>query len=220
MKEKLNQWMYYAIIFVVSFIALVFLPMFGSPIGLGWAIPTTIVGWVVWIASKAIIATLNVLIFHCFMLQAKVNVAANEKYKEANEILMGLKQKDYIPRSPHKWNKQQYSKKGIMIFATTALSTVALTQAILTFDWISMLTYLFTIIMGLIFGILQMKAAEYYWTAEYWEYAQMKKKEQEQEQEINEINSEENVNDNLQQQGISELGGTSPQEQAGYSVSL
>lgn len=36
-----------------------------------------------------------------------------------------------------------------------------------------MLTYLFTIIMGLIFGILQMKRAEEYWTDEFWKYAKM-----------------------------------------------
>ena len=42
-----------------------------------------------------------------------------------------------------------------------------------------MLTYLFTIIMGLIFGILQMRTAEEYWTNEYLEYAMMYKQQQE-----------------------------------------
>ena len=54
-------------------------------------------------------------------------------------------------------------------------TTVALTQAILSFDWMSMLTYLFTIVMGLIFGVLQMKTAEEYWTNEFWQYAQQVK---------------------------------------------
>ena len=51
------------------------------------------------------------------------------------------------------------------------MTVVALTQAVLSFDYISMLTYLFAIIMGLIIGILQMKTAEEYWTREYLEYA-------------------------------------------------
>ena len=51
------------------------------------------------------------------------------------------------------------------------MSVVALGQAILSYDWISMLSMLFTIAMGLIFGIMQMKKAEAYWTGEYYAYA-------------------------------------------------
>lgn len=171
--DKIRQFMYYVIIGVISLIALCFLPMIGSNIGLGWNIPNTTVGWVVWIAVKCIVAVLNVLIFHCFMCQAKLNIKDNERYLEAQEILRKQDVKDYIPRAPEDWNKQQYSTKGITIFITTALSTIALTQALLQFDYITMLTYLFTIVMGLIFGVMQMKTAEEYWTDEFWQYAKM-----------------------------------------------
>lgn len=174
--DKLRQWMYYFIIGIVSMIALCFLPMIGSNVGLGWNLPNTFVGWIVWVTVKLIVAVLNVLIFHCFMLQAKINIKDNEKYKEAKDVLSTNKVKEFIPRSPNAWNKQQYGQKGLTIFITTALSTVALTQAMLTFDWMSMLTYLFTIIMGLIFGVMQMKTAEDYWTDEFWEYAQKVKR--------------------------------------------
>ena len=174
--DKVKQWMYYFIIGIVSMIALCFLPMIGSDIGLGWNLPNTVVGWIVWVVVKLIVAVLNVLIFHCFMLQAKINIKDNPRYKEAQEILRLNNVKQYIPRSPAAWNKQQYGQKGVTIFITTALSTVALTQAMLTFDWMSMLTYLFTIIMGLIFGIMQMKTAEDYWTDEFWQYAQKVKR--------------------------------------------
>ena len=93
------------------------------------------------------------------MLQAKINIKNNERYEEAQEILRSNNSKHHMPRSPAVWNRQQYGHKGVTIFISTALSTVALTQAILTFDWMSMLTYLFTIIMGLISGIMQMKTA-------------------------------------------------------------
>lgn len=169
--DKLKQWMYYFIIGIVSLIALCFLPMIGSDIGLGWNLPNTVVGWIVWIVVKVIVAVLNVLIFHCFMLQAKINIKENKQYKEARDILRLNNVKQYTPRSPNAWNKQQYGTKGVTIFITTALSTVALTQAMLTFDWMSMLTYLFTIIMGLLFGVMQMKTAEDYWTDEFWQYA-------------------------------------------------
>lgn len=169
--EKVKQYMYYFVIGVVSLVALLFLPMIGSSVGLGWNIPNTVVGWIVWVAVKVIVATLNVLIFHSFMRQAILNVKNDERYKAARDILITQKVKNVLPRSPEKWNKHEYGRKGTMIFITTALATVALTQAILSFDWVSMLTYLFTIIMGLIFGVLQMKKAEEYWTDEYYRYA-------------------------------------------------
>jgi hypothetical protein len=128
------------------------------------------------LSESGAVAVLNVLIIHCFMLQAKLNIKENEKYKEAKELLSTNKVKEFVPRSPNAWNRQQYGQKGVTIFITTSLSTVALTQAMLTFDWMSMLTYLFTIIMGLIFGIMQMKTAEDYWTDEFWQYAQKVKR--------------------------------------------
>lgn len=198
--DKVRQYTNYVIIAIVSFIALVFLPMLGTTIGLGWNIPDTTVGWVVWVVVKAIVATLNVLIFHCFMEQAKVNVKSNDNYTRARAILATQKVKEVLPRSPHKWVGQQYGKKGTAIFLTTALSTIALTQAILSFDYVSMLTYLFTIIMGLIFGVLQMKTAEDYWTDEYLQYALMKQAEKERN------------NDNSRRDSISQLGGAGQEE--------
>ena len=171
MLSKVTQYIYYFIIGIVSFIALVFLPMIGSEVGLGWNIPDTTIGWIVWVVVKIIVAAINILIFYSFMQQAKVNVRENENYKEALRILGKLEMKEYIPRNPRKWNAQQYLTKGFTIFLTSVLATVALTQAVLTFDWMSMLTYLFTIIMGLIFGVLQMKSAEDYWTDEFYRYA-------------------------------------------------
>lgn len=136
--------------------------MVGSEVGMGWNLPTTPVGWVVYVATKLIVATINVLLFHCFMQQAKLNSSNNEKYKAANEMLYEIAPQIYDPRSPLKFNKQEYGRKGVIIFVTTLLSAFALTQAILSFDYMSMLTYLFTIIMGVVFGIIQMKKAEVY----------------------------------------------------------
>lgn len=72
-----------------------------------------------------------------------------------------------------------------MIFLSTALATVALTQAALSFNWVDMLSYLFTIIMGIVFGILQMKTTEEYWRDEYLRYAKLKQDEIEQEERRN-----------------------------------
>lgn len=190
--DKVRQYIYYFIIGILSLITLTFLPMIGSAIGLGWNVPTTAVGWIVWAAVKLIMAVINVLIFHSFMCQAKLNVKDNEKYRQAMEILSKAKE-EHAPRSPRKWNAEQYGKKGVTIFITTALATVALTQAMLTFDWVSMLTYLFTIIMGLIFGVLQMKTAENYWTDEFYRYAIIVKETQEEEKNLEELKKEEEL---------------------------
>lgn len=186
-REFVQLYTYYFVIGIVSLIALFFLPFLGSTVGLGLALPDTVAGWVVWTVTKVIVAVINLLIFHSFMQQAKVNVKNDPKYIEAKTILGKMKRKNYTPRTPEKWVRAQYGKKGTMIFITTALATVALTQAILTFDWVSMLTYLFTIIMGLIFGVLQMKSAEVYWTEEFWDYAKMIEREN---------NERDNNNDN------------------------
>lgn len=72
---------------------------------------------------------------------------------------------------PNEWTRKQYRGKGISLAITTLLGAVALTNAILAFNLVTMVTYLFTIIMGIIFGFIQMGTAENYWTGEYWEYA-------------------------------------------------
>ena len=187
-REKAKQNMYYILIGIISFISVAFLPMVGSTVGLGWKLPDTPTGWVVWAISRLIIATINVLIFYSFMEQAKLNVAKDPHYIEATEILLKAKKADHTPRSPRKWQALQYGKRGTKIFISSALSVVALGQAILSFDWVSMLAFIFTIAMGVVFGILQMKKAEAYWTDEFYRYALMIKEEAKKPEEI--------VNDN------------------------
>ena len=187
-RDKAKQNMYYILIGIISFISVAFLPMVGSTVGLGWKLPDTPTGWVVWAISRLIIATINVLIFYSFMEQAKLNVAKDPHYIEATEILLKAKKADHTPRSPQKWQALQYGKRGTKIFISSALSVVALGQAILSFDWVSMLAFIFTIAMGIVFGILQMKKAEAYWTDEFYRYALMIKEEAKKPEEI--------VNDN------------------------
>ena len=177
-REKAKQNMYYILIGIISFISVAFLPMVGSTVGLGWKLPDTPTGWVVWAISRLIVATINVLIFYSFMEQAKLNVAKDPHYIEATEILLKAKKSDHTPRSPQKWQALQYGKRGTKIFISSALSVVALGQAILSFDWVSMLAYVFTIAMGVVFGVLQMKKAEAYWTDEFYRYALMIKEEE------------------------------------------
>ena len=177
MYEKWKQYQNYAIIAVASLFALFFIPMLGTEIGLAWVLPTTTAGWVVYIITKLLVAGLNVLIFHCFVQQAKVNSLNHPNYLLAQEIL-GQIQPDEAekPLSPKEYFSGVYGKKVVFVFITSAVSAVGLTQAILTFDLVSMLTYLFTIIVGVIAGLLEMAKDEIYWQENYLRYAKEKQR--------------------------------------------
>lgn len=201
-REQFKIYVNYFIIAIVSIFSCAFLPMIGSTVGLAWNLPSNTVEWIVWITTKIIIGVINMILFYCFMEQAKVNVRDNPKYLEANRILDRMKSREKKPRGPHKWQAGQYGLKGSFIFLTSALSTFALTQAILSYDIMSLIVYLFTITMGILFGIMQMKKAELYWTDEYYMYALQKQDEKE---------CTEN-NDNYTRQNLQESTGTSPGE--------
>lgn len=168
-RQKLSNVLYMIIIGVVSIIILLFLPMVGSTIGLEWNVPDTTVGWVVFVVTKLIMAVLNIIIYYCFMQQAKINVKDNEAYKEAIKHIRTNKRikKKHKPLSPRTWTAKQYATKGTGIFISSALATVSLAQAILLYDISTFLAYLFTLTMGIVYGIIQMKKAEEYWTVEF-----------------------------------------------------
>lgn len=169
-----NQYMYYGLIGLISLITLFMVPMLGSEAGLQWDIPNTTVGWIVWIISNLVSATLNVLLFHGFIKQAKVNVQDDPNYLEARRLLNENKIEEVeLPLDPKHWHSKQYRKKGVTLFVFTLLGTVGLSQAILQFDGIKFLTQCITLLIGLIFGVLQMKTTEDYWTIEYLAYARL-----------------------------------------------
>ena len=170
-REKCANNAYYIVIAILSLLALTFLPLLGSTVGLTLNIPTTVAGWIVYVVTKLIVCVLNMMIFHSFVKQAKINVRNDKNFKEAEEILEKQKPKGYVPRSPHKFLGIIYGKKGTTVFGSSLLSVIALGQALLTFDFASFISYLLTIIMGCVFGFLTMKQNEVYWTSEYLDYA-------------------------------------------------
>lgn len=170
--KKIESYKYYVVIAILSIIVIFFVPFLSSELGMALVLPNTAIGWTIYILTKALIVAINMTIFYSFMEQAKINVKDHPKYIEANNILdKYFKDIKPTPIGPEEWTKKQYRGKGISLAVTTLLSAIALTNAVLAFDVIVMLTYLFTILMGVIFGFIQMGTAENYWTGEYWEYA-------------------------------------------------
>ena len=171
-REIIKQYGNYAVIALISVIVMFIMPMFGSEVGLGLNLPDSTAGWIVWGITKGGVAIVNMLIFHCFTMQGKVNSLKDPQYIEATKILQQYRDKDAEkPKSPRKFLAEQYGFKGSMVLITTVLSSVGLTQAILTFDLIQMISYAITVILGLVAGFLQMNKVEIYWTDTYYKYA-------------------------------------------------
>lgn len=171
--DKIRQYIYYTLIGVLSFLALAFLPLVGSSqVGLGWGFPDTTAGWIVWAASRVTVSVLNVLIFHCFVRQGDLNTQDNENRKEAEKILNKINQKkSKTPISPTKFFAKEYGKKAPSIFIMSIVSLIAFGPILLVFDVAVFLVYLFTVIMSIIFGILEMKKVERYFIRGLLEYA-------------------------------------------------
>ena len=194
-----KQYLYYVIIGIFTFIVLVFMPMLGSSLDGSLILPEGKGAWIMFVITRVFIAITNIIIFYSFMQQAKLNVRNNEYYKAANEILLKTKNsKEKKPMSPKKWEASQYLKKGTTIALGTVFALFSLSQAILTYKYTDLISYVLLIFSATVFGIFQMKKAEIYWTTEYYRYAKMVEEENKPVEEIQKINDTEVINDNLQ----------------------
>lgn len=175
LKEKLSLNFYYCLIFILSLLVMTVAPMFspniGNDVSIRMLFPQTPIAWAIYIVTKLFVACVNLLLFHCFVKQARINIKDNERYKEACAIYDMYHPKEYNPRSPHTYFKQLYMKKGTLVFLCSILSSVVLTNAILAFDFTAFTTYCITIAMGLILGTLKMKEVEQYWIGEFYDSA-------------------------------------------------
>lgn len=198
MQKNYTNYINYILIGVVSFIALVFLPFLGTQVGLGFNLPDSPAGWILYIVKQLLGAIINVLIFHNFILQARVNIKDTENYKAAEEILRNFKEKDYKPRSLKEFNSREYGVKGVSIFLFSIMSVFALSQALLTYDYMLLISYVLTVSCGIVFGILEMKKYENFYTGEYLDYAkEVKRQTEEAAKELLETVSEPEVSDML-----------------------
>lgn len=171
-KKLIKDNLWYGLIAILSVVVLVFFPMIGSGLPLRLTLPDTVIGWVVYIFSKVAIAAINICIFHSFMEQGKLNVSAFWKKLMADEILHKVKQqKQLIPLSPEEWLRKEYKNKGISITVSSILSCIVLSQVVLTFDFIVFISFLLTLVIGLVFGIMALFKSEHFWSMDYFDYA-------------------------------------------------
>lgn len=169
-KQTQNYWT----IGALSIILMFFVPFCGSVAGLGLSLPNTAAGWIVYITVKTLACVLNIMIFNRFVCQAKINVKDNPKYIEACEIL-ALYEAEVKPRSPKEYFTKLYTLKGTGLLITTLLSTICITQAMLTFDYITFISHIVAVVVAIIFGLNTMGDTEEFWIGEFWQYAKMVK---------------------------------------------
>ena len=168
--KRFEQYAYYLLIGIISFVSLAFLPMLTSSFDVGYELPKTAAAWGLWAGSRAAVSILNILIFHCFVKQGNVNTKNEPNRIEAEKILsIVTEEEEYKPKSPQKFLFGEYLKKVPSILFSTTL--VAFGDAILKFDPITFLSYLFTVIMAIVFGILEMFKVEEYYKVEMLKYA-------------------------------------------------
>ena len=172
--EKLRPYAYYIVIAILTLISTCFLPMIGSSADVSFEFPTTWDGWLVFFGGRIIISFINTTIFYCFISQAEVNVQKDPNYIEANERLNKVKvKKKKTPQNPKIFLRNQWIKKGIMLFFSTIGATFVFSNVILAFDLTMLLVYSFTVLVAVITGWLTMEKIQYYWTHEYLDYAKM-----------------------------------------------
>lgn len=171
--KLLNENRNYIIIALLSCAAVFFLPMLGSSVGMALLIPDTFAGWAVYLITKLCIVIINLLIFDQFMKRAKINASSNSLFQEAERIMRDLigEEKDEEPAPAQFYIKKMYRSKMLSTAIFTILGVFGFTNAVLTFDWVSMLSYLFTIMMGLIYGWAAMADAEQIWIEKHYTYA-------------------------------------------------
>ena len=167
-KKRFKDLSGYFLVAVVSLISVIVVPLLGTDFGTTIIIPNTWGGLAIWLCTRFTVVVVNLLIFDAFIKQAKINVKDDERYKSAILKLNTIKEEaGIVPRSPEKFNKQQWRKKGTTLGISSILSSFLLTECIVNFDLTNFLTYLFTIGGAVAFGYLTMMNNEDYWTTEF-----------------------------------------------------
>lgn len=167
-KKRFKDLSGYFLVGIVSLLSVVVVPLLGTDFGTTIVIPNTWGGLAIWLCTRFTVVVVNLLIFDAFIKQAKINVKDDERYKSAVLKLNTIKEEaGIIPRSPEKFNKQQWRKKGTTLGISSILSSFLLTECIVNFDLTNFLTYLFTIGGAVAFGYLTMMNNEDYWTTEF-----------------------------------------------------
>ena len=175
----LKQYFNYGIVVITSMLVLIVAPALESAITGSLNYPDTLQGWIFWAVGRVAVTILNLVIFIALDNQSEINARNNENYKKAKELLASDKKQQKIARSPKQIKQHDLLAKIPFIIFGSAATLVALSQIILHYSLATLISYLFTVIMDIIWAVWHMIQKEVdYWSDEYLRYAQKVSEEQ------------------------------------------
>ena len=177
-REAFKNYKNYGIIIVLTIVTVTLFPLLGTSVGMEARYPNTVIGWIVWSVIKIALCVDNIFIFQAFIDQAELNVQYEPRYIEAREIVRKYRIGKYNPMSPEQRKQKMLSKK-VVITILTSLISVALTEALLKYNFADLIAYTLSMLMAIVFGILNMADQEKYWVEEFYDYAITIKEEEE-----------------------------------------
>lgn len=180
-----KQYFNYGIVAIASFVALVVAPALESAITGQLNYPTTKQGWIFWAIGRVAIVVLNLVIFKALDKQSEINASDNENYQKAKAILDTDPKRQKIALSPEQVSRRDLLGKVPWIILGTAASLVALSQIIFRYSLATLVSYISTVVMDIVFAVWHMINKEVnYWSDEYYRYALRIKEERALEAEI------------------------------------
>lgn len=166
-RDIFHLYVRYGIIAFLVIIALVILPLLSTDMSAGFQFPDTPMGWISYLVIRCMMGVITFLIFVNFDAQGKVNILKDERYINAYTKLYGTKDKKYIPESPKHYKTRVYGFKATSIALTSIITAFVVVNCILSYDYLILMAYGLTILMAIIFGIIQMLKAEMWWVEEF-----------------------------------------------------
>lgn len=152
---------YPIVIALASLLVLIFVPMIGSNASIESIIPTEPTEAFLYWTIKALTVALNLAIFAAFRAEAKVQIKDHPNFVLANQLLAKVT-KPTKPLSPRQFTAKQWITKGLTLALSTAVTSMALTNIVLYYDWVTAVSCLITIIIAVIFGLMNMSSEEVY----------------------------------------------------------
>ena len=177
--DTFKQYFNYGIVAITSMLVLVVAPALESAITGELNYPDTLQGWLFWGVGRIAVTVLNLVIFIALDNQSEINARNNENYIKAKEILAADKKQQKVARSPKQVKRHDLVAKIPFIILGSAATLIALSQIILHYSLATLISYVFTVVMDIIWAVWHMIQKEVdYWSDEFLRYAYRVQEEQ------------------------------------------
>lgn len=169
-QETFQEYKNYGIVAALTLLGVAVFPLISANIGIDNKFPTSTLGWIVWTTVRLAFIVLNICIFKAFVDQAKVNIKNEPRYLNALDKYRGIQNKEFVPRSPGSYFSGLYSKKIVTLVLSSITALVGISQAIINYNWMDLISYAISLTLAIVFGLNTMQNTQEYWVEEFPEY--------------------------------------------------